>query len=386
MKNLSLKNFNPLIFLMSLGAGGISVIPFAFFQYTFEHGKGLVNISQIGHGTLSFWQEALFIGMEGIMIIFTIIHLILSFILFAKLFKWAGSHNYKELLSDPLRNSAILAPFISIIMTMNVFIGPVRFFFVPMAQNLQSFMLPALIFWALLWVLLLRMVIGLLKTSFEKSFDVNKISFGWLLYPFALGMLTVTGTGIAALGKDPTIAHIAAFMSLVSGTMGVFLLVVKLISIFKSHFAATGLPAKQFMPSFLIVIPNITLFAISAFRLGHYMENQLGFHMGPFFVMVMTTAFAFETWYFLFGLALLGSYFKKDFFKKEFYITQWGFVCPVVAYAVLGSFVYKVFVPAIVLYGTIIVTTVIAVILFATLLIRQAKWSGIMKAGDMQCL
>ena len=349
MKNI-FEKFNPLIFLMILGAGGIAIIPFAFFQYVVEHGAGLVQMSEVGHGSLTLGKEILYRTLEGIMIFFSLTHLILTGIYSGKLIKWAKTKNFNEMLKNPLKNPSLLAPFISYAMTMNVFIGPIRYFLPVMANNLQSLMLPALIVWGIIWIWLMKFDIKLLKISFEENFDVNKISFGWLLHPFALSMVTVTGTGIAALSTTASIAHIAAFMSLVSGTMGMFLLSVKLMAIFKSHFAADGLPEKQFLPSFLIVIPNITLYAISAFRLGHYLEHHFAAHMGPYFTIVIALAFAFETWYLMFGLALLQKYLKNDFFKKEFYMSQWGFVCPMVAYAVLGSFMYKVFIPNFILY------------------------------------
>jgi len=70
-------------------------------------------------------------------------------------------------------------------------------------------------------------------------------------------MVTVTGSGIAAMAKDKGVADTAFFLLLISGTMGLFLLSVKVVAIFKSHFSADGLPDKQFLPSFLIVVPNI---------------------------------------------------------------------------------------------------------------------------------
>jgi hypothetical protein len=369
--------FSPLIFLASLGAGGISVIPFAFFQYTEHTGKGLINISQIDHAALPFLKQVLFYSLESMMVVFAIIHLVTTFIFIKGLIQWVRSEEYSGFIQDPLKNAGVLAPFISITMTMNVFIGPVRFFVIPMAENLQVMMLPALIGWAIIWVLLLRMVIKLLTISFEKSFDVSKINFGWLLHPFALGMVTVTGTGIAAMAKSANIAHTAAFMSLVTGSMGVFLLVVKLISLFKSHFAAEGLPEKQFLPSFLIIVPNITLYAISFFRMGHYFEHQWGAHLGSYFTIVITGAFAFETWYLLFGISLLRNYIKKHFFKKEFYVSQWGLVCPFVAYSVLGGFLYKLFIPNPFTYGLVIVTTIFTVALFGILMYRQLSCAGI---------
>jgi hypothetical protein len=371
---------------MALGAGGISVIPFAIFQYTTEHGKGLVTLSQMGHGSLSLINELLFRFLEVAMAVFAIIHIVLMVGLFKKFNKWKKTDAYKEMLKDPLKNTALLAPFVAISMTLNVFIGPIRFFIQSFADNLQAVMLPALIVWGIIWVALMKFDIKLLKIAFEEDFDIGKISFGWLLHPFALSMLTVTGTGIAALAKNVSIAHAAAFMSMVSGTMAAFLLTVKVISIFKSHYAAKGLPEKQFLPSFLMVIPNVTLLAISAFRIGHYLEHHFEMQMGPYFLLVMTLAFAFETWYLLFGLSLLKDYFTKYFFKKEFYVSQWGLVCPIVAYAVLGSFVYNVFVPSTLLYLTILGTTFIAILLFTILFIRQGRCSGILSKKGIDCL
>jgi hypothetical protein len=84
-------------------------------------------------------------------------------------------------------------------------------------------------------------------------------------------------------------------MSLVAGTMGMFLLSVKLFSIFKKHFDSEGALHDQFMPTYIIVIPIITVFAISFFRLGHYAEHVL--HAKNIAAMMkfgMVVAFAFQ--------------------------------------------------------------------------------------------
>ncbi len=376
-----MKKFSPLSFLASLGAGGIAIIPFAYLQYTFPHGKGLVKIADIAHATQPFWNNVFFYSLEAVMVVFTIIHLALSVIFFVKLYDFMKSEGYAEFINNPLVNAAILTPFISIVMTMNVFIGPVRFLVPQMADNLQLLMLPAFVVWVLLFILLMRMEIKLLKTAFEQTYDIQKITFGWLLHPFALGMLTVTGTGFAALAQDPTIAHAAAFLSFVSGSMGLFLLIVKLISVFQKHFASQeGLGAKQFLPSFLIVVPNVTLYAISAFRIGHYLEKHHAMHLDSYFLLIVTVAFAFETWYMLFGMSLLKDYFKRHYFKKEFYVTQWGLICPFVAYAVLGSFVISVFVPSIVFHILAIAFLLIAVVFYLDLFLRYLKCQKLVKA------
>lgn len=358
-------NFNPLTFLAALGAGGIAVAPFVFFQYVMPHGKGLITYQELmsaGHGA---GAAAFFYGLMAVMVIFTLVHLILTATLFSRLAKFMKTPEYRILKHDPLKNSALLAPFVSVAMTMNVFIGVIRFFIPALQSNFQSLMLPALMLWAVIWLFLMRTEVRLLKISFTKDFDVSKISFGWLLHPFALAMVTVTGTGIAAMAKNPDIAHAAAFMSMVSGMMGAFLFTVKIISVFTSHFHQAGVPERQFLPSFLIVVPIVTLFAISLFRLGHYFEHQFHFHLDAFFTIVVVAPFAFQTWYFLFGLSMLKDYFKKDIFKREYYVSLWAFICPFVGYAVLGSFVYKFFSQSGFVLAAVFVSLLLAVIFYA---------------------
>lgn len=377
---MKLKNFTPLVFLASLGAGGIAVMPFVLMQYTIEHGKGLITRAELWAKGLTGLTAGYYYSLETIMIVFALLHFMLTIGFAVQLFKWMKTDSFSKLIQDPLKNTAILAPLISILMTMNVFIGPIRYFFPVFSDNFQSLFLPAMIFWSLLFVFVVWLEIHLLGISFRNGFDINKIHFGWLLHPFLLGMLTVVGTGIAAMSQNASIANTAAFMSLISLSMGVFLLLVKMVVIFKSHFAGTGLPEKQFLPSFLIVIPNITLFAISAFRLGHYLENQHGMHLGPYFFLVVGLSFAFEIWYMLFGLSLLIDYFKKNHFR-EFYVTQWGFICPLVAFVVLGGFAHKLVATSPILYGVLAVVMVITIVFYIELLIKHFKCSNASAKG-----
>jgi hypothetical protein len=368
------KDWSPLVFLASLGAGGIAVMPFVLMQYTIEHGKGLITRSQLWAKGFTGITAGYYYSLEAIMIAFVLLHFILTVVFAVQLFKWMKTDKFKELIKNPLKNTAILAPLISILMMMNLFIGPIRYFIPMLSNNFQSLFLPAMIFWSILFVFIMWLEIKLLGISFKQGFDINKINFGWLLHPFLLGMLTVIGTGLAAMSENVTIANSAAFMSLISGSMGAFLLLVKLIVVFKSHFASSGLPEKQFLPSFLIVIPNITLFAISAFRFGHFLEHHHGFELGAYFYLVMGISFAFEIWYMLFGLSLLKDYFKEHHFK-EFYVTQWGFICPLVAFVVLGSFAYNIVLQSPILYGVFVFVMIIAVALYIELLIKHIKCS-----------
>ena len=141
-----MKNFTPLLFLASLGAGGISIIPFAFLQYVHPHNKGLVTLQEILENTFSFpiWTYYL---LSTIMIVFTILHIALTGVFSKQFIHFFKSVGARTLWNDPLKNSAYLAPFISLVMTMNVLIGPVRFFVPILSENLQQVMPYAFAFW-----------------------------------------------------------------------------------------------------------------------------------------------------------------------------------------------------------------------------------------------
>ncbi len=368
------RNFTPLAFLASLGAGGVAVMPFVLMQYTIENGPGLITRSQLWAQAMPFATQIYYYLLEFVMVLFTFLHFALTIWFAAKLLSWMKTDQFPELISNPLKNTAILAPLISFLMSMNVLIGPIRYFIPFLSNNFASLFLPAMIFWSLFFLIVMFTEVKLLAISFRNGFDINQINFGWLLHPFLLGMLTVVGTGIASMSVDPMISNTAAFMSLISGSMGIFLLLVKMVILFKSHFQSPGLPEKHFLPSFLIVIPNITLFAISAFRMGHFLEHSYGFELGAYFYFVVGMSFAFEIWYMLFGLSLLVDYFRKNHFK-EFYVTQWGLICPLVAFVVLGGFAHNVVFGSIILYTVLVLTMIITVLVYFELLSKHIKCS-----------
>jgi hypothetical protein len=369
---MDIKKFSPLMFLASLGAGGIAIMPFVLLQYTLEHGKGLITSSELWANNFTGLTAFYYYSLEAIMIIFSVLHVILTIWISIQFVKWVKTKSFKEVLHNPLKNSTLLAPLVSILMTMNVVIGSVRYFVPAMQTNFQEMMLPAFIVWLVLFVIVMWVEIKLLGISFKKGFDVDKANFGWLLHPLTLGMLTVVGTGISALAKSTEIANYAAFLSMISGSMGFFLLVVKMITLFKSHFAADKLPDKTFLPSLLIVIPNLTIYALRAFRFGHFLKVHHGMNVDVFVYLVVGFAFAFEIWYMIFAISLMKDYFKKHHFK-EFFPTQWGFICPLVGFLVLGAITYHTVLQSPIIYGLLVISLILSVILYIELLIKQIK-------------
>ena len=371
---MSTKKFSLLSFLSAIGAGGIAVAPFAFFNYVIPHSKGLVTLQQILNSDYNGFLKPIFPILFSIMGVFSILHFILLITLIIRLISNYRQNKLIENFSDPLKNTAFLSPLITLAMSMNVLIGPIRFFLPILSDNLQVLMLPALIFWLILVLIFMSTEMKILHSYFAKSFDLKQLGFSWLFDVFTASMIAVTGTGIAALAKNANIAHLAAFFSISLVSLAIFLLAIKIVSVFQSHFQANDLPEKEMLPSFLNIVPAITLLSISLFRFGHYLENQFHFHLEGYFLIIILAGFAFETWYLWFGIQTIFHYFTKQHFQSDFFISQWALICPFVAYAVLGSFLYSVFIPSNILLGVILLALSIAIFLFFNLLIRFIKY------------
>lgn len=367
-----MKKFSPQMFLSALGAGGIAVSGFAFLNYTVEHGKRLITYAQLHAKDLTSFQKIFYGFFESYMVIFSLIHFIILAFLIKRYLAWKKTAAYKETLENPTTASSLLILYIVLFMSLNVFIGVIRYFIPFLSDNFQAIMPYGFAAWLILWLFMMWREIGLLSNSLSKKYDFDKINFSWMLHPFALGIATVTGTGIAALATSRPIADAAAFISMISFTMSLFLLIIKSTSLFRNYFSAESLPEKQYLPSMLNFVPIMTVLGISIFRYGHYFERNFQAHLGPFFAVITMLVFAFETWYLFFGIYLLRDYLKKDV-HQEFHPSQWSLICPLVAYAVMGSFIYFTFLHTPLFSWVISTVTVVFIMLYAYLLIRQGK-------------
>jgi len=341
--------FNMLWFIMALGFGGTSVAGYAFLNNTLPRNtpfKGMLYNANINEytaqmGTLYSWLTAY---LKVHMLFFGLLHIVALMGCTLLYVRWRRKHpeRYMELCNDTKRNSVLIAPVLAYAMAFNVCLVLGYVFVDWMRINLDLLIPYASIVYGLLWIWTIATAIRLQVIALNKGFDVNTMHFGWLLIPFALGMTSVTGAGIAYLAQGG-LADTIFFLSLTAFTMALFLLCVKLFSLFKSHYAS-GLPSKvEFLPSFFVVVPIITLLTISILRYGYYFQHK--FHTplpDALFAFLASSGFALMSWYMLLGLFLMRDYFKKYLFNADYFDeSQWGLICPMVAYSVLATFVYK---------------------------------------------
>lgn len=342
-----LKKFNPQLFLAAFGAGGLAVLPFVLLQFAIPEKSCLLMQADIISAAGSDFclvtgedvtaQNHIFYKfLEIMMLFFSLLHIFLNLVLGIEFIKWIFSKEMEEFIQNPLKNSAIMAPFLSLLMSFNVFIGVGGYFIPYISQNIQSLLYIGAAMWFSFYIIIIGIEIWLLIHSFKTQFDVNKISFNWLIRPFALAMLSLIGFGIAALSKDVNFATIIAILSLVPLTASVFLFLLILPQVFRNFLKAPSLPDPNLLPSVFIVIPIIIIFSLSLFRFGRFLEFSYNYELGPYYFIILGSALGFSIWYLIFAFILLLNYFINNHFK-EFYPSQWAMICAFVALGVLSA-------------------------------------------------
>ena len=373
--------FTMLWFIMALGFGGTSVAGYAFLNNTLPRNppfKGMLYNGNINEYTAQMGSLYTYLTayLKIHMVFFGVLHIVALLGCTVLYFKWRQKYpeKYKALYNDTTRNSVIIAPPLAYAMAFNVFLVLGYVFVDWMRINLDLLMPYASAVYAMLWVWTLATAIRLQATALTGGFDVNTMHFGWLLIPFSLAMTSVTGAGIAYLAHGG-LADAVFFLSLITFTMALFLLCVKVFSLFKSHYAS-GMPSKiEFLPSFFIVVPILTLVTISILRYGYYFQHKFHFQLpSALFYFLACTGFALMSWYMILGLFLMRDYFKKYLFNMAYFDeSQWGLICPMVAYSVLATFVYKHGLNYPVILALALFFMTLDVFILGTMLIKQYR-------------
>lgn len=320
--------FTPLKFQIPLAAGGVALMAFNYLQFAVPHGKGLIKLSDMSWAGLTPLQICLFLLLIVIMLAFSVINLGCTVVFLKELIQWlTNKAEFQEFMnSPPTKSIGIFVPVASLSMTANVILAPLAFFVPLLSANFQVMMLPGLVFFGLLWVIVFMLEFRVLKAWLSHPLDVTQLNFIWLLDVFAFGLVSLTGTGIAALCSDREIASIAAFASLFTLSLGFFLLVTKLAYLIYLQIKASKLPEKPILPAFFLVIPITCLFGFSFYRITLYLQKFFSLDTSMLSFVFINLSYVITIGWGAFCLYLLSSYFKEDFLKSNFYPTQWGLV------------------------------------------------------------
>ena len=363
--------FAPIKFQGALAAAGVALMPFAYLQFGVPHDKGIVRLSDIAAQGLL--RQPLIALLAVTMLIFVLIHFALTAVFLKDLAKWlfTGSE-FSSFLNTANTNIGLFSPVLSLAMTMNVVFGPLVFFLSLSSRSLQPLILPGFIIWSILWLMLLLLEGKVIKVWFLQPFEIEKLNFGWLLDVFAFGMISLVGSGIAAIAANSRIASPAAFMTLITMAIGFTLFVAKIVILLQHQFRADGLPEKAFLPSYFTVVPIVCLYGVSFFKFGSYLSTRLNYNLEVLSFFVVVGSFAISGIYILLGMYLLIDYFKEEFFKREFYPSLWTPVCALVGFEVLGSYVYGNYYQGSGLLLVCYVSTMLAGLLYLNILFRYS--------------
>lgn len=319
--------FTPVHFQTSVAAGGVALMPFVYLQFAAFHGKGPIVLSDIPWAELTMVQTILYSPLIGCMLLFSIIHLLFTVTFLKGLGQWlANKEEYSSFINDPKMNIGIFSPIASLSMTVNVIWGPLAFFIPKLSSTLHALMLPSLIFFVILWFALLKLEFKVLKIWLTQPVDISKLNFAWLLDVFAFGLVCLTGTGIAATATNSEIASLAAFGSLFTLIIGLFLFAIKFAYLIYLQIKAPSLPDTPLLPAYFMVIPIACLFGVSLFRIMAYLQNHFAFDVKVLSFLLINFSYVIAIAWGVFLIYLLSDYLKNDFVKSKFSPAQWGMV------------------------------------------------------------
>ena len=243
-------------------------------------------------------------------------------------------------------------------------------------------MLPAILFWSIIWLVLIILEIKTVNTLVTRPIEVEKLNFSFLLDSFAFGMVSLAGSGIAVLSKNILIASAAAMMTLVIFFIGFLFFIAKFIILIQDQLKASRLPENSHLLLMLVVIPIVCLYGISFYKIGTYIKNAFLYNLEISSYLVIVFALVFSVIYFIFSLYLLKNYFLREFIKEGFYPSQWGIVCALVGVEVLGMYTYGNYYSMPLIYIGSYASIFIASLLYLLILIRYLRSERVKKRID----
>ncbi len=336
--------YNPLYFLASVGAGGLSVTFFMYLMFWVPH-KGrpvpifedLMAVLQSGSLGLKIAVIVAWVGIAA-MVFLNLKYLVWNLKRFSA-FKKTDAY---QALKNSNAETTILAMPLALAMSVNgMFVAGLVF--VPGLWSIVEYLFPfAMAAFLAIGILALSIIGDFLGRVLTKGgvFDVTAHnSFAQMLPAFALSMVAVGFAAPAAMSHNTAVVAISLVGSTFFGMASIVYAVVALITAFSSmlHYGTS----KESAPTLMIVIPILTILGILFMRQNHGLHETFGVHGAPAETMVfLARLLAVQILFALLGLAVLArqGYWKSFVFGAETSPGSYALVCPGVALAVLTQF------------------------------------------------
>ena len=336
------EKYNPMYFLLALGAGGLSV---SFYM----HLMFLVPHKEVPMATYDQIFPALLKGdWLSFVVSFSLVFIIAFAILHFKLLLWniKQYRSFKETEAfTTLKNSnaeiTLMAIPLTFAMTINVFfvLGAV---FVPGLWSVVEFLFPGAIlgFMVTGYYGLKIFSDNFIRLITTGDFDFNKNNnLSQMISIFAFSMIAVGFAAPGAMSHNLIINAIGIFSAIFFGTISVLLILIKLTIGFKSIFEQ-GV-ANEASPSLWIMIPILTLLGITFIRISFGLDHQFDQTLANSSLFTITSVVvALQLLFGLLGLKVMKhiGYFEEFVHGDKKSPVSFALICPGVAFAVFGFF------------------------------------------------
>lgn len=319
--------FTPLKFQASLGAAGMSLMPYNYMKSIYQENFSTFDVYNFSSLALNTYDYVKIVFLMILMFSFVMIHVLLTVYFLKELFVWlAKTREASSLMENPLSNTSIFSPLISLPMTMIVIMGPASFFIPQITYYRQSIMLPGLILFILFWLTLISLELLVVNNLFAKAVDYKKLNFAWLLDVLAFGAVSLFGSSLATTALDANIASIAAIMTTILLLVGAILFISKFTFLVGQQISSRTLPDVKLLPAFFLVIPPNCLLWFSLHKMLVYSNKAFSINTSTFSFIVLVCAYLATISWLVFLAFLLKDYFKSRFIASEFSHAQWGIV------------------------------------------------------------
>ncbi|CUH82851.1 TsoY family (seleno)protein [Thalassovita mediterranea] len=337
-------SYNPLYFLASLGAGGLSVTFFMYLMFWVPHPDQPVPLfADIARafqtGTLML-QAAIVIAVLGIAF-FAFLNIKTLLWNLSALRQFQMTEGYKTLTSSNAEATLLAAP-LAMAMTVNaLFI--VGMVFVPNLWSVVEYLFPmALLAFSLIGIWALRLMGRYLGRVFGAAGQFSLAghnSFAQLMPAFALSMVGVGMSAPAAMSHNQMIVIIALLLSTF------FAVVAVIYALFAAITAVSAMlqhgTAKEAGPTLMVIVPLMTVLGILSFRQSHGLHTTFGSHGDAadgmmFFARMLSVQLTFLG----LGMVVLlrQGYFKDYVFGRQTSPGSYALICPGVALSVMIHF------------------------------------------------
>ncbi|UWP92396.1 hypothetical protein K3X13_00575 [Aliiroseovarius crassostreae] len=336
--------YNPLYFLASVGAGGLSVTFFMYLMFWVPHKdrpvpifEDLIAVMQSGSMGLKIAVIAAWAGIAA-MVFLNLKYLVWNLKQFSA-FKKTDAY---AALKNSNAETTILAMPLALAMSVNgMFVAGLVF--VPGLWSIVEYLFPlAMLAFLAIGIVAVVYIGDFLGRVLTKGgvFDVTAHnSFAQMLPAFALSMVAVGFAAPAAMSHTAAVVAISLVGSTFFGTAAIVYALVALVTAFNSmlHYGTS----KESAPTLMIVIPILTVLGIMFMRQNHGLHETFNVHVTPAETMVfLARLLTIQLLFALLGLAVLArqGYWKSFVFGAETSPGSYALVCPGVALSVLTHF------------------------------------------------